>query len=97
MNRNKRSFKKCQKYIKEIEIPASTKTQEPEIVVLDGPIKKYDVASEDISRPIYSSKESSETMLGTYELMEATPCPSVPAEVENILKFPLHMDYLVLF
>ena len=66
-----RSFKNCQKYIKTIEIPVPTKTQEPEIVVPDGPIKKYYVASEDISIPIYSSKESSETMLGTYELMEA--------------------------
>ena len=61
------SFKNCQKYITTIEIPAPTKTQEPQP---DGLIKEYYVASKDIFRPIYSSKESSETMLGTYELME---------------------------
>ena len=54
-----------------IEIPAPTKTQEPEIVAPEGSIKDEYVASNDSSRPKNSSKESSETMLGTYELMEA--------------------------
>ena len=53
-----------------IEIPAPTKTQEPEIFVPDGLNKEYYVASKDISRPIYSSKESAEAILGTYDLME---------------------------
>ena len=53
-----------------VEIAAPTKTQESEIVVPEGPIKEEYVASNDSSRPKNSSKESSETMLGTYELME---------------------------
>ena len=57
-----------------VEITAPTKTQESEIVVSEGPIKEEYVASNDSSRPKNYSKKSSETMLGTYELMEATPC-----------------------
>ena len=53
-----------------IEIPAPTKTQEPQIVVPDGLTKEYYVASKDIFRPIYSSKESAEAILGTYDLMK---------------------------
>ena len=59
-----RSFKNCQKYIKTIEIPAPTKTQEPQP---DGLIKEDYVVSKNIFRPIYSSKESAEAILGTYD------------------------------